>query len=770
MSSPQHPTGSGPQPWQDQPPQQPGQNMPQPGGQPPAHGPGPGPFGSAPGPAYGSAPGQQYGSAPYGSAPGQNVSAPGPYGSGPAQYGSAPGPYGSAPAQYGSAPGPYGSAPGPYGSAPGPYGSAPGQFGAAPAPKQASGPGLIGPLTLRDLFLLFAGLLALITLFVPYRDYGFDTMTLWHWNVADMGALVFNVLAILLLATAVLVNKLGSGRLRVGSLSLDQFISVLSAMAFTYAFIDLLTSAIYWHVGAYLAFFAALLAFFAGVFTMIPFFAREFTGREDIESHPKARPVSKHTPHPAPVANVPGGAPGFAPYGAAPAGAGQPGGPVQPGPGQPGAPSQPGGPSQPGPGEFGQPGPDQFGQQSQFAAPDQPGAQQYGQPVGQQPGAQAYGQPDHQRFGQPDDGQRPSPYAPPQEQDAERQASAYSAPAEGRTADQDSASPAGEAKAADDSAEASGDSSERPTHSTGDGQTYLGARDSDAPQHSQAEPTQAFGFDAGREQADARDEQTFASAQSSAPEQQVADSGDDSPSGAAAAAGAGGLGAGAAVAGAAANSDSERRRGRHAAPDSEAANEAGSPQTDEPVADADSTDEEASTVVSPADSSDLVSKVNSKSSDTNAAGDESLSSSGQTSQGRSTAAAEPTAAAESEEPTQYVPVASYGDRAGAHDDAGPGSARTDEDTVAQTAIDSEPVPSDAGQDNRQDAGRPIIQAFWFAVPEPREAVDPTTGMPVFTIYPGDWYLSLEDNGSWFKVRDTDGKEGILRNIEGIQRG
>src|SRR5699024_898272 len=299
MSSPQHPTGSGPQPWQDQPPQHPGQNMPQPGGQPPAYGSGPGPFGSAPGP---------YSSAPYGSAPGQNASAPGPYGPGPAQYGSAPGPYGSAP--------------GPYGSAPGPYGSAPGQFGAAPAPKQRSGAGLIGPLTLRDLFLLFAGLLALITLFVPYRDSAFDTMTLWHWNVADMGALVFNVLAILLLATAVLVNKLGSGRLRVGSLSLDQFISALSAMAFTYAFIDLLTSAIYWHVGAYLAFFAALLAFFACVFTMIPFFAREFTGREDIDSHPKARPVPKHTPHPAPVANVPGGGPGFAPYGAAPAGPG----------------------------------------------------------------------------------------------------------------------------------------------------------------------------------------------------------------------------------------------------------------------------------------------------------------------------------------------------------------------------------------------------------------------------------------------------------------
>src|SRR5699024_8955642 len=150
--------------------------------------------------------------------------------------------------------------------------------------------------------------------------------------------------------------------LRVGSLSLDQFISVLSAMAFTYAFIDLLTSAIYWHVGAYLAFFAALLAFFAGVFTMIPFFAREFTGREDIVSHPKRRPASMHTRHPAPMANVPGGAPGFAPYSAAPAGASQPVGPVQPGPGQPG------GPSQPGPGEIGQPGP---------AGPGQPGPDQF---------------------------------------------------------------------------------------------------------------------------------------------------------------------------------------------------------------------------------------------------------------------------------------------------------------------------------------------------------------------------------------------------------
>ena len=89
---------------------------------------------------------------------------------------------------------------------------APGQFGQAPAPKQKTGPGLIGPLTLRDLFLLFAGLLAFIALFVPNRsDFYFGySHTLWHWHITTIGPLVFEVLAILLIVAAVLVNKLGS--------------------------------------------------------------------------------------------------------------------------------------------------------------------------------------------------------------------------------------------------------------------------------------------------------------------------------------------------------------------------------------------------------------------------------------------------------------------------------------------------------------------------------------------------------------------------------
>lgn len=844
MSSPQHPTGSGPQPWQDQPPQYPGQNAQQPGGQPPAYGSGPGQFGSAPGPAYGSAP------APYGSAPGQSA-AQGPYGSARAQYGSGPGPYGSAPGQYGSAPGPYGSAPGQ------------GQFGQAPAPKRKTGPGILGPLTLRDLFLLFAGLLAFIALFVPYRGYsygvGSETVTLWHWNVADMGALVFGVLTILLIVAAVLVNKLGNSRLRVGSLSLDQFISVLSAIAFTYVFVDLLTSAVYWHVGSYLTFFAGLIAFFAGVFTMLPFFAKEFAGREDIETHAKARPVTKHTQHPAPVANVPGaagpgaGAPGFAPYGADPAGAGQAG------PGQQ----------------------DQFGQPRPFGASEQ--QDQFAAPVQQDQSA--------------DQQNQPSPYAPPQEQDSERSASSFAAPAAAGTSD---------AGAAPASADVASDQADGPVHSTGDGQTYLGRHDSDALQHSQSEPTQAFGVGAGQPQTDATGYQTAAAgsqtaesdSQPAASDARSTQSDDESHSGAAAAAaGAGVIGAGAAGV-AAAHSDSERRRGRHAAPESESAAEPTSgaestpdaestdtgsaAQTNEAKDDtsadgstaASATSDETPAVVSPAESSDLVSKVNAKSSDTNAAeganvtgansaaqsstdagqastgngsddaasadaasnaspSDSPASTHGTTAQGQdddanirsteatvvstpaddnvvpdgeaasdgktradddeqATAVMEPavnserTTAPESEEPTQYVPVADYANRPETDGRAD----RSNDETMAQTAVDNQPVPADAGQNRYGDApndgrnadqdngqaenqggGRPIIQAFWFAVPEPREAVDETTGMPVFTIYPGDWYLSLEDNGSWFKVRDSDGSTtGILRNIEGIQRG
>src|SRR5699024_4588596 len=60
--------------------------------------------------------------------------------------------------------------------------------------------------------------------------------------------------------------------------------------------------------------------------------------------------------------------------------------------------------------------------------------------------------------------------------------------------------------------------------------------------------------------------------------------------------------------------------------------------------------------------------------------------------------------------------------------------------------------------------------FWFAVPQPRPAVDPVTGQEVFSVTPNQWFLALEDHGSFFKVRDDSGQEGYLNNVERIVRG
>ena len=80
---------------------------------------------------------------------------------------------------------------------------------------------MLGPLTLRDLFLLFAGLLSLVVLFVPFKSDGFLSWSLWHWTMSDsMGTLTFDVFGIWLIVAAVFVSKFGNGELKVGSLIL----------------------------------------------------------------------------------------------------------------------------------------------------------------------------------------------------------------------------------------------------------------------------------------------------------------------------------------------------------------------------------------------------------------------------------------------------------------------------------------------------------------------------------------------------------------------
>lgn len=66
--------------------------------------------------------------------------------------------------------------------------------------------------------------------------------------------------------------------------------------------------------------------------------------------------------------------------------------------------------------------------------------------------------------------------------------------------------------------------------------------------------------------------------------------------------------------------------------------------------------------------------------------------------------------------------------------------------------------------------QPVHEAFWFAVAQPRTAVDEHSGTAVFVIEPGGWVLALEDRGHEFLVQHTDGRVGVLRDLSNIERG
>jgi hypothetical protein len=66
--------------------------------------------------------------------------------------------------------------------------------------------------------------------------------------------------------------------------------------------------------------------------------------------------------------------------------------------------------------------------------------------------------------------------------------------------------------------------------------------------------------------------------------------------------------------------------------------------------------------------------------------------------------------------------------------------------------------------------QPVHEAFWFAVAQPRTAVDEHTGAPAFVIEPGGWVLALEDRGHEFLVQHTDGRLGVLHDLSNIERG
>ncbi|KQN84523.1 US12 family protein [Arthrobacter sp. Leaf69] len=93
-------------------------------------------------------------------------------------------------------------------------------------------------------------------------------------------------------------------------------------------------------------------------------------------------------------------------------------------------------------------------------------------------------------------------------------------------------------------------------------------------------------------------------------------------------------------------------------------------------------------------------------------------------------------------------------------------------TVNPQVRQQEPIGAtiDPASRPEEHAAQPAYEAFWFAVAQPRTAMDEHSGAAAFVIQPGGWVLALEDRGHEFLVQHTDGRVGVLRDLSNIERG
>lgn len=154
---------------------------------------------------------------------------------------------------------------------------------------------VLGPFTLRDLTVFAATLILLVASLLPVF---FGRFNLWN-----AGSLFFLGLGIVLpmIVTALFVARrlAPATKVRIGSLSVDQFASVVASFALAFFFVSAaaayVPSLLVGLIGSVVLFAATVLSRF------IPFFAGDFLGRDETPSHVVARdavaPLPKpHTP------------------------------------------------------------------------------------------------------------------------------------------------------------------------------------------------------------------------------------------------------------------------------------------------------------------------------------------------------------------------------------------------------------------------------------------------------------------------------------------
>ncbi|PVE17417.1 hypothetical protein [Arthrobacter sp. Bz4] len=150
---------------------------------------------------------------------------------------------------------------------------------------------VLGPFTLREAVIGGSVLLIFIGSLLPFFE-----ANDWFGNLWNASSLFFLGIGIILpVATAGLIaaRRLGTD-LRIGSLSVDQFASVVAALATTFFFLQTVTS---FHIGPLICLIGGIGMLAATVGgPHLPMFARDFAGRPSSNAHLMARSILPAAP------------------------------------------------------------------------------------------------------------------------------------------------------------------------------------------------------------------------------------------------------------------------------------------------------------------------------------------------------------------------------------------------------------------------------------------------------------------------------------------
>lgn len=88
--------------------------------------------------------------------------------------------------------------------------------------------------------------------------------------------------------------------------------------------------------------------------------------------------------------------------------------------------------------------------------------------------------------------------------------------------------------------------------------------------------------------------------------------------------------------------------------------------------------------------------------------------------------------------------------------------------MAQAASHKEASETTFGARADLESAEPEPKSFWFALNQAREVFDPRKGTRITTLQPGVWILCLEDRGQDYLISLDGGRKAVLRDLDNLQ--